>query len=88
MYARICKLFKTCKNGEKKTCLKVGNVDTKNWHIITSVTCKFQCLPFVAILVIEARVLRRVETGTSPFQEVYYTVSIHRNYRVTMLLLI
>lgn len=31
MYARICKLFKTCKNGEKKkTCLKVVNVDTKN----------------------------------------------------------
>nr|XP_034305589.1 metalloproteinase inhibitor 3-like [Crassostrea gigas] len=34
-----------------------------------------------ADFVIEARVLRRVETGTSPFQEVYYTVSIHRNYR-------
>lgn len=28
------KLFKTCKNGEKKTCLKVVNVDTKDWHKI------------------------------------------------------
>lgn len=80
--------LKHVKMERTKMCLQVVNVDTKNWHKITSVTCKFQCLPFVAILVIEARVLRRVETGTSPFQDVYYTVSIHRNYRVTMLLLI
>lgn len=69
MYARICKLFNTSKNGEKKTCLKVGYVDTKNWHKITSVTCKFQCLPFVAFLVIEARVLRRVEQGPHLFKK-------------------
>lgn len=34
-----------------------------------------------ADFVIEARILRRVETGTSPFQDVYYTVRIHQSYR-------
>lgn len=41
MYVRICKLFKICKNGEKKICLKVVNVDIKNWYKIISVICKF-----------------------------------------------